>query len=159
MMGRVSIIALGLSAGLSAALATAVWAQADAPTVARLETPEIIRADLPGRVVFEHQCVPCHGTGLGDDGAPMLPGTAALAQKYQGQLPALLELREDMSVAILRLFVRRGSGAMPMFRKAELTDAQIDQLAEYIAATSAATSQAANAASSAGGPPASAAWR
>ncbi|TIX50947.1 c-type cytochrome [Alteraurantiacibacter aquimixticola] len=104
---------------------------------AREPVRDIERADLPGQQVFARQCAPCHGTGPGDDGSPMLPGTAALAAKYEGALPAALELRSDLSAPVLTLFVRRGSGAMPMFRKAELTDAQIEELAAYLAATAA----------------------
>jgi mono/diheme cytochrome c family protein len=96
---------------------------------------EVVRADTPGRVIFERQCAPCHGTGRGDDGAPMLPGTAALARKYGGDLPAELELRSDLSAQVLRQFVRRGSGAMPMFRPSELTDADIAAIADYLATT------------------------
>ena len=65
----------------------------------------------------------------------MLPGTAALAAKYQGRLTAQLELRSDLPAPVLRLFVRRGSGAMPAFRPSELTEAQIAQIADYLAAT------------------------
>lgn len=99
---------------------------------------EIVRADLPGRAIFAHSCAPCHGTGPGDDGSPMLPGTAALAAKYGGTRPAALELREDLSGPVLRLFVRRGVGAMPAFRPAELTEAQIEAIAVYLRATAAA---------------------
>lgn len=104
--------------------------------VAQVSMPEVVRADLPGRMIFERQCAPCHGTGPGDDGAPMLPGTAALAAKYGGDLPGELELRGDLPAPVLLLFVRRGSGAMPMFRPSELTDADIAAVADYLAATS-----------------------
>ncbi|MXO87316.1 c-type cytochrome [Altererythrobacter aestuarii] len=90
---------------------------------------------MPGRVIFARQCAPCHGTAPGDDGSPMLPGTAALTAKYEGRLPGLLELRSDLSAPVLNLFVRRGSGAMPMFRKAELSDADLAAIADYLAAT------------------------
>jgi len=96
---------------------------------------EIARADLPGRVVFEQQCAPCHGTGPGDDGALMLPGTQALATKYAGAKPGALELRDDLPAPVLNLFVRRGVGAMSAFRKSELSDAQIEQIAAYLTAT------------------------
>jgi mono/diheme cytochrome c family protein len=96
---------------------------------------DVVRADLPGRVIFDRQCAPCHGTGPGDDGAAMQPGTAALARKYGGDLPAALELRSELALPVLRQFVRRGSGAMPMFRPSELTDADIAAIAEYLAAT------------------------
>lgn len=103
---------------------------------------EIVRADLPGRAIFVHSCAPCHGTGRGDDGSPMLPGTAALAAKYADERPAALELRSDLPGPVLRLFVRRGVGAMPAFRPAELTDAQILAIADYLRATALANRSA-----------------
>lgn len=96
---------------------------------------EIARADLPGRAIFTHSCAPCHGTGPGDDGSPMLPGTAALVAKYAGERPGALELRDDLPAPVLKLFVRRGAGAMPAFRPAELTDADIEAIATYLLAT------------------------
>mgnify|MGYP000271255888 FL=1 len=93
------------------------------------EDPQVVH----GRQVFERQCAPCHGRGPGDDRSEMLPGTAALAHKYEGRLPAALEDRTDLSAPVLTLFVRRGSGAMPFFRKAELSDADIEAIAAYLA--------------------------
>ncbi len=123
-------------AGLALLGSAAAVAQNTTPNAApAAPIRQIARADLPGRAIFQHQCAPCHGTGPGADGAAMLPGTAALAAKYQGQRPAPLELRSDLPAPVLRLFVRRGAGAMPAFRPSELTSAQIDQVAEYIAAT------------------------
>lgn len=106
--------------------------------------PRVVKADMPqgaqlGRTTFTRQCAPCHGAGPGDDGAPMLPGTAALAAKYKGDLPAPLELREDLNADVIRLFVRSGSGAMPSFRKSELSDADVDAIAAYLQATAAAS--------------------
>jgi mono/diheme cytochrome c family protein len=118
-----------------AAVALLASAAAVAQNAAPAPIRQIDRADVPGRVLFERQCAPCHGTGPGADGAAMLPGTAMLAAKYQGQRPAPLELRADLPAPVLRVFVRRGSGAMPAFRPSELTNAQIDQIADYIAAT------------------------
>lgn len=102
--------------------------------------PLIVRADLPGRVIFEQNCAVCHGAGVGDDGARQLPGTAALAERYQGRLPGELELRRDLTAPVLVLFVRRGVGPMPAFREAELSDADITAIAEYLAATAEASS-------------------
>lgn len=121
-----------IALGLGALAGSGVLAQ----TVVR----DIERPDMPGRAVFEQQCAPCHGTGPGDDGSPTLPGTAALDRKYGGDRPGPLELRSDLPAPVLKVILRRGSGAMPMFRKGELTDAQIDQIAAYIAATAAANS-------------------
>ena len=85
-----------------------------------------------GKAVFQRVCAPCHGAGPGLDGAKMLPGAAAIAAKYKGAVPPLLEQRGDLSVDYLKYFVRHGSGAMPMFRKTEITDAEIEVAAAYL---------------------------
>ena len=94
--------------------------------IAGVPTPEA------GRKLFERTCAPCHGQGPGDDGAKLLPGTAALDAKYKGDIPAALERRQDLTPDVIRYFVRNGSGAMPMFRKTELTDPEIAAIAAYL---------------------------
>jgi len=94
--------------------------------------------DHPGRELFERNCAACHGAGPGDDGAPMLPGTAALERKYRGQVPAALELRGGLGAEVIAVFVRGGSGTMPSFRKSELSDAQVHEIAAYLEASAAA---------------------
>lgn len=90
-----------------------------------------------GAVVFAHWCAPCHGDGRGDDGAPMLPGTHALALKYRGAKPELLEERTDLPAEIIKAFVRNGVASMPPFRKTEVTDEDLDAIAAYLADTAA----------------------
>ena len=90
-----------------------------------------------GKSVFQIRCAPCHGVGRGGDpGREMLPGTDALRIKYQGRVPALLEQRTDLPEAVLRVFVRHGSWSMPAFRKTELSDADIANIAVYLAVSS-----------------------
>jgi mono/diheme cytochrome c family protein len=89
-----------------------------------------------GKVRFARSCAPCHGSGPGDDGRAMLPGTTSLQLKYKGKVPALLEARTDLPAAALRVFVRRGSMSMPPFRKTELSDAEIEDIAAYLAVSS-----------------------
>ena len=84
-----------------------------------------------GQAVFERYCQPCHGSGPGDDGAPMLPGTHAIFLKHDGQIPPLLEDRADLGYEALRVFVRNGVASMPPFRKTELTDEDIAAIAAY----------------------------
>lgn len=89
-----------------------------------------------GNAKFQHSCAPCHGAGVGDDGHAMLPGTDALRIKYKGAVPpvpALLEERKDLTAPVLKVFVRHGSFSMPPFRPTELTDAEIADIAAYIA--------------------------
>lgn len=107
----------------------------DLAALATREAAIVRRAEHEGRAVFDRQCAPCHAAGPGDDGAIMLPGTMALALRHRGGLPAALELRRDLEAAVLGYFVRQGSGAMPMFRKAELSDAEIAAIAGYLRAT------------------------
>jgi mono/diheme cytochrome c family protein len=91
-----------------------------------------------GEAVFQLMCAPCHAAGAGDDGRTMLPGTAALQIKYQGSMPAVLEQRSDLTPEVLAVFLRRGSMSMPPFRKTELSDFEIADIAAYIAETAAA---------------------
>jgi mono/diheme cytochrome c family protein len=88
-------------------------------------------AAVHGREVFEHLCAPCHGTGPGDDGAPMLPGTHAIALKYRGEKPPLLQDRTDINYEFVKSVVRSGLASMPPFRKTELTDSDIAAIMTY----------------------------
>jgi mono/diheme cytochrome c family protein len=85
-----------------------------------------------GSAKFQHSCAPCHGAGRGDDGRTMLPGTEALSIKYNGEIPAVLEHRPGLTAAVIKAFVRQGSWSMPPFRPTELSDAEINDIAEYL---------------------------
>lgn len=79
-----------------------------------------------GEQVFDTWCTACH------DDTRRTPGTAALAAKYQGALPALLEDRTDLTPEIVALWVRNGITIMPFFRKTEISDAQLADLGAYL---------------------------
>ena len=79
-----------------------------------------------GRQVFDKWCAPCHGSGLGK------PATAALAFKYKGDPPALLEQRTDLTPDAVKSMVRTGVYTMPPFRKTEISDDDLDALAAYL---------------------------
>jgi mono/diheme cytochrome c family protein len=85
-----------------------------------------------GRQVFDKWCAPCHGAGLGK------PATAALAFKYKGDTPALLEERTDLTPEIVKTMVRTGVYTMPPFRKTEISDDDLDALAAYLSKTKSA---------------------
>ena len=80
-----------------------------------------------GRPVFQKWCAPCHAPG------PNHPGTAALEALYGGDRPGALEQRTDLTDAIVRFAVRQGAFSMPFFRKTEISDAELDALAHYLA--------------------------
>jgi (+)-pinoresinol hydroxylase len=79
-----------------------------------------------GYVPFQKYCAVCHGTGFGK------PGTRALAAKYKGAQPAALEERTDLSADFIKYTVRHGVSVMPMFRKTEISDAELDAIAAYL---------------------------
>jgi mono/diheme cytochrome c family protein len=104
----------------------ALPAWADSPTISWSWRP-VPDSAKPGKAEFERSCAICHGAG------PDRPGTNSLQIKYEGKMPALLEERTDLSADLVRYYVRNGFAMMPRFRKTELTDAQVDAIARYLA--------------------------
>lgn len=90
---------------------------------------------LLGKQVFDRWCMHCHAPESGIASGPRFPGTASLAVKYGGQLPAALEERSDMTPEFLRHFVRQGVLTMPPFRKTEISDAELQALVAYLSRT------------------------
>ena len=82
-----------------------------------------------GHDVFQYWCATCHGPGPGH------PGSDALAAKYHGAKPPLLEDRRDLTPDQVRYFVRHGVSIMPFFRKTEISDADLDAIGAYLART------------------------
>src|ERR1700741_4163695 len=80
-----------------------------------------------GNEVFQSWCAPCHAPG------PRHPGTQALDVLYKGAKPAALEQRTDLLPELTRAFVRTGVSVMPPFRKTEISDADLEALAAYLA--------------------------
>lgn len=79
-----------------------------------------------GYAEYQNSCSVCHGP------MPERPGTRALAAKYKGSLPAMLEERRDLSPELIRAVVRNGLTVMPHFRKTELSDTQLDAIVAYL---------------------------
>jgi (+)-pinoresinol hydroxylase len=123
MMDRIAVLLAALAA---AALQAAPAAEHD-PTIYWSPTPIAIKPDQPtGYVQFQRACAVCHG------GGPGKPGTRALAAKYRGSLPALLEDRTDLEGPYIKQVVRQGLTVMPFFRKTELSDADLDAITTYL---------------------------
>ena len=88
-----------------------------------------------GKVVFDKWCTPCHGATITEPGmfpGGPLPGTAALGVKYKGELPALLEDRTDLVGPFIRTIVRGGLFGMPITRKTEISDAELEDIIAYL---------------------------
>lgn len=79
-----------------------------------------------GEAVYNRWCTHCHDTGNEH------PGTMALAAKYKGSLPAPLADRTDMTPEFVHQFVRKGVSIMPFFRKTEISDRELEDLAAYL---------------------------
>jgi mono/diheme cytochrome c family protein len=116
-MRRVIVIVLGAMALSS----SAAFAQNDA-------------AVQKGNQNYHYWCATCHGRGPGN------PGTTALAAKYKGGLPGILEDRTDLTPQAVRFAVRRGTSIMPFFRKTEISDADLDAISQYLTRRSSASS-------------------
>jgi mono/diheme cytochrome c family protein len=83
-------------------------------------------ASQKGKQVYQKWCSPCHAPGSN------MPGTAALEYHYKGSKPAVLEERTDLTAAMVKSFVRNGVNVMPRFRKTEISDAELDEVAAYL---------------------------
>ena len=92
-------------------------------------------SEKSGKGVFDKWCLPCHGAVASAHtmfGSGALPGTAALAVKYQGKVPAVLEQRTDLKPAFIKTVVRHGLYGMPITRKTEVSDAELDDIIAYL---------------------------
>jgi mono/diheme cytochrome c family protein len=92
-------------------------------------------ADRPeatgGEKLFVEHCIMCHGAvGM---------GTGLLARRVQ--VPQL-EDREDLQADYVIQAVRMGIGNMPAIPRGEITDGELDQIAQYLAAGPHAPDQA-----------------
>ena len=103
---------VGLLVALSLMLTSRAYAAPDQEQIER------------GHKVYDKWCFPCHGTGTGK------PGTDSLAAR--GQKPAVLEERTDLTAPVIKQFVRHGVLFMPVFRKTEISDAELDAIAAYL---------------------------
>lgn len=80
-----------------------------------------------GEKIYTRWCVHCHAEGRGN------PGTQSLQIKYEGRVPAVLLQRTDLTPEAVAVFVRQGVQSMPPFRKTEITDAELVDLAAFVA--------------------------
>ena len=92
-------------------------------------------SETNGKVVFDKWCAPCHGAVAPKNvmfGNGALAGTSALAVKYKGKLPAVLEQRTDLTPVMIKSVVRHGLFGMPITRKTEISDAELEDVVAYL---------------------------
>jgi (+)-pinoresinol hydroxylase len=103
---------------LIALLVAVLW-----PSAVAAQGDEAVRR---GSERYQYWCATCHGRGPGN------PGSTALAAKYKGALPGILEDRTDLTPQAVRFAVRRGTSIMPFFRKTEISDADLDAITQFL---------------------------
>jgi mono/diheme cytochrome c family protein len=90
--------------------------------------PAALQAEPPalnGKALFHEKCAMCHGAvGM---------GTGLLARRIQ---PPELTARTDLSVPFVVTFARLGIGNMPAITRGEVSDAELQAIAQYLAKTS-----------------------
>ena len=92
-------------------------------TGARTTGASTTGASSPGAELYERRCAACHrGNG---------PGVFMLERRV-GLEQAILEDRDNLTVAYLAAVVRNGIGSMPRFSRGELTDDELQTLSAYL---------------------------
>lgn len=81
--------------------------------------------DISGKTVFDKHCSHCHNPG--DE----YPGTHQLAVT-RGEDMAVLEERDNLAPQYVKYIVRNGLNAMPPFKPTNITDRELDALADYL---------------------------
>ena len=76
-----------------------------------------------GEAQYLEHCSSCHG--------PNGMGTGLLGRRVQ---PALLELRDNLPAQYVILAARQGVGNMPPIPRGEVSDAEMQAIADYLAA-------------------------
>lgn len=81
-----------------------------------------------GQEVYTYWCAACHMMGK--------PGSVALMTLREEQMPTDLADNDYLDAEYVRYLVRNGQSAMPHFRQTQISDAQLDLLADYLSASS-----------------------
>lgn len=101
----------------SVLLATALTATLTASPLPVIAAPD-------GAALYVQHCSACHDRGREH------PGTARLADRWPQQA-SLLD-REALPAPFVRHIVRHGLNLMPAFRSGELSEAELQALAEFL---------------------------
>jgi mono/diheme cytochrome c family protein len=114
---RTTFVALGVLA--LASLGAALAAQAMPKPTTLVDRPSA----TGGEKLFVEHCAMCHG--------PNGMGTGLLGRRVQ---PALLEQRNNLAAQYVITAARLGIGNMPPITRGEVGDADLKQIADYLAA-------------------------
>jgi len=78
-----------------------------------------------GEDIYDYWCAACHNVGK--------PGSVAVMMLRGDQMPTHLADSENLDADYVRYLVRNGQAAMPHFRATQISNSQLDALAEYLA--------------------------
>ena len=81
--------------------------------------------DLGGEEVYKKWCEGCHMD------SPFAPGTIQLRQS-RGEGKALITNRTDLGPEYIKQLVRKGLNGMPLFRRTEISNKELDSLVQYL---------------------------
>ncbi|NKB35745.1 MAG: c-type cytochrome [Gammaproteobacteria bacterium] len=92
-----------------------------------VDTVAVAKAEVPidGAELYKQYCIACHAEGPGH------PGTMRLGIRL-GEDKAVLTKRTDLQAVYVKTIVRQGILLMPPFRPSEISDAELEALAEYL---------------------------
>ena len=77
-----------------------------------------------GKTLYTERCGMCHQTnGM---------GVGILSRRPADASKGLLEQREDLSGAVVRVVVRSGIGNMPRISRGEVSDPELAEIANYL---------------------------
>ena len=78
-----------------------------------------------GAQLYMHWCIHCHSP------APFAAGTSRLKFARPGVSPVLME-RDDLDAQYVSTVVRNGLGAMPSFRRTEITEQELAAITRFL---------------------------
>ena len=85
--------------------------------------PTLTADQAKGRALFNESCSYCHGER---------GHATTLLAKRVGVENAVLEERTNLNTELIRAVVRHGINSMPWYRRAELSDRDLDSIAAYL---------------------------
>lgn len=116
-----------LSVFLLALLFTACGEDKASKEVSKKMPDKVVAVEaLSGEEIYNRNCLPCHAEGPGH------AGTMRLALRL-GEEKSVLTKRNDLQAVYVKTIVRQGILLMPPFRPSEITDTELDALANFLA--------------------------
>ncbi len=79
-----------------------------------------------GERIYVDKCEYCHGAGV------QKGGTFVLEARYQGELPALLTERTNLTPEYITATLRTWTNGMAPFRPTEISDSELEALVAYL---------------------------